>query len=218
MEYPKEYCNYESIILPTEKIAQEIISSGKMKREDFFPELINRLNLVNGVEIGVDTGAFSYNILTKSKIEKLYLVDNWMDDFGSDHRPGFFDPIGENRMNEAKKRLTEFSDRIVFIKSNSVEAAEKFEDNSLDFCYIDGDHSYEGIYNDIYSWINKVKIGGILSGDDFKDRNNSGIKDYFGEQLPFRVESIITDFCRKYGFKLNITKDRVPNWWFIKNR
>lgn len=220
MEYPKQYFNYEELIRPIDKTAQLIINSGEKmdRRENFFPELINRLSLKNGVEIGVDTGNFSYNILSKSNIEILYGIDCWMDNFGSDYRPGFFDPIGDNRMKSAINKLKEFGDRSTLIKGTSLEAANNFEDNSIDFCYIDGDHSYEGIMWDLYSWINKVRVGGVMSGDDFKDRNNSGIKDYFGEQLPFRVEAIVTDFCRKYGFKLNSTKERVPSWWFVKNR
>ena len=224
MEYPKEYQNYETIIKPREDIAKQIMDSGMNKRETFFPELINRLNLSCGVEIGVDTGDFTYILLSKTKIS-LYGIDCWMDDFGSNFRPGFFDPIGQNRMDTAIERLKEFGSdnlarekRITLIKNTSVEEAACFGDNLFDFVYIDGDHSFEGIYNDLYSWINKVRVGGIIAGDDFKDGINSGIKDYFGNQLPFRVQSIVTDFCKKYGFKLNTTKDRIPNWWFIKNR
>jgi len=218
MEYPKQYFNYEELIRPIEVISQEIINSGERmdRRENFFPELINRLNLKTGVEVGVDTGNFSYHLLSKSKI-KMGLVDNWMDDFGSDYRPGFFDPIGENRMNEAKNRLQEFEDRTFFIKANSVQAADQFEDNSIDFCYIDGDHSLEMLF-DVYTWINKVRVGGIIAFDDYKDGPNSGMKDYFGNQLPFKIKTCLDFFCDRYGFKLNTFGPRVPNAWFVKNR
>jgi len=220
MEYPKYYENFQNLVEPIDKIAEEIVSSvDKMnRRENFFPELINRLQLRNGVEIGVDKGDFSYQILSKSNIEKLYGIDCWMDDFGSNHRPGFFDTIGENRMQDAINKLKEFGNRSFLIKGTSLECLNTFEDSSLDFCYIDGDHSLEGVYNDIYSYVNKVRIGGIICGDDYKDGPNSGMKDYFGNQLPFRVLTVVSDFCQKYGFKLNIIGPRVPNWWFIKNR
>ena len=213
----KQYNFYKELVDPIDKIAQLIINSGEKmdRRENFFPELINRLNLKNGVEVGVDTGNFSYHLLSKSKI-KMGLVDNWMDDFGSDYRPGFFDPIGENRMNEAKNRLQEFEDRAMFIKADSVEAAENFKDHSLDFIYIDGDHSLFGCLWDIMTWINKLQVGGVMAFDDIKDGPNSGMKDYFGNQLPFRVKTVTEDFCKKYGFKMNFISGR--NGWFIKNR
>lgn len=220
MEYPKQYANFKELVDPIDKIANDIVNSGEKmdRRENFFPELINRLHLKYGVEIGVDKGDFSYHILSKSKIEILQGIDCWMDDFGSNHRPGFFDPVGQNRMNDALAKLKVFGNRSVLIKGTSIECVDKFYDNSLDFCYIDGDHSLEGVYNDIYSYVNKVRIGGIICGDDFKDGPNSGMKDYFGNQLPFRVLSVITGFCQKYGFKLNTIGPRVPNWWFVKNR
>lgn len=215
----KQYNFYKELVDPIDKTAQLIINSGEKmdRRENFFPELINRLNLKTGIEIGVDKGEFSYNILSKSNIEILYGIDCWMDDFGSDHRPGFFDPIGDNRRKDAINKLEEFSDRSTLIKGTSLDCINNFQDSSIDFCYIDGDHSLEGVYNDIYSYINKVRTGGIICGDDFKDGPNSGMKDYFGNQLPFRVQTVITDFCQKYGFKLNTVGPRVQNWWFVKN-
>jgi len=219
MEYPKQYFNYEELIRPIDKTAQLIINSGEKmdRRENFFPELINRLSLKNGVEIGVDTGNFSYNILSKSNIEILYGIDCWMDNFGSDYRPGFFDPIGDNRMKSAINKLKEFGDRSTLIKGTSLEAANNFEDNSIDFCYIDGDHSLEMLF-DVYTWINKVRVGGIMAFDDYKDGPNSGMKDYFGNQLPFKIKTCLDFFCDRYGFKLNTFGHRVPNAWFIKNR
>ncbi len=48
-----------------------------------------------------------------------------------------------------------------------MDALEDFEDNSLDFVYIDGDHNFKHISEDIYEWTKKVRSGGIVSGHDY---------------------------------------------------
>ena len=53
------------------------------------------------------------------------------------------------------------------IRSPSVEAASRFEDNTLDFVFIDASHEYEDVKNDINAWLPKVKNGGILAGHDY---------------------------------------------------
>jgi dTDP-4-dehydrorhamnose reductase len=54
-----------------------------------------------------------------------------------------------------------------YLKMTSLEAVEQFEDNSLDFVFIDASHEYEDVKADILAWIRKVKPGGILAGHDY---------------------------------------------------
>ena len=53
------------------------------------------------------------------------------------------------------------------VVSDSVAAAASYADASLDFVFIDGDHSYEGVKKDIIAWLPKVKPGGIIAGHDY---------------------------------------------------
>jgi predicted O-methyltransferase YrrM len=55
------------------------------------------------------------------------------------------------------------------IKSTSKAASKKFQDKSLDVVFIDLNHSYESVKEDIALWLPKVKKGGILAGDDYHE-------------------------------------------------
>jgi hypothetical protein len=215
-----KYANKE-LIDKTDALAQEILSSKKHMyiREKFFGAMIDRLGLKTGVEIGVDVGEFSQKLLSICSLEKLYGVDFWPNDFGSDFREGFFDKTGENRYLKCQETLKDYIDkrRCKLIKATSIEAAKNFEDNSLDFVYIDGDHSLEMLF-DLYAWIPKLKIGGIFSGHDWKDGKNSGIRDAWGNQLDYAVKQCTEYFAKRYGYKLNSVGGIVKSWWFIKNR
>ena len=48
-----------------------------------------------------------------------------------------------------------------------MDAVKEFADNSLDFVYLDGNHNFTHIAEDIHHWLRKVKPGGILSGHDY---------------------------------------------------
>jgi GR25 family glycosyltransferase involved in LPS biosynthesis len=53
------------------------------------------------------------------------------------------------------------------IKDTSKNASNQFQNNSIDFIMIDAGHSYEAVIEDLNIWYNKVKPGGIISGDDY---------------------------------------------------
>ena len=56
---------------------------------------------------------------------------------------------------------------VEFIRETSMSAVKLFQDRSLDFVYIDGDHRYDFIRDDLAGWSKKVRSGGILSGHDY---------------------------------------------------
>jgi hypothetical protein len=53
------------------------------------------------------------------------------------------------------------------IRKPSFDAVNHFEDESIDIVFIDANHSYESVKNDIDLWLPKVKTGGVLSGHDY---------------------------------------------------
>jgi len=62
------------------------------------------------------------------------------------------------------------------LKMTSVEASKLFEDESLDFVFIDANHSFESVCEDIDAWLPKLKYGGLISGHDY-DPNHQGVID-----------------------------------------
>jgi len=59
----------------------------------------------------------------------------------------------------------------------SVDAADSFADETIDFIYIDADHTYEGVMADLEAWYPKVKKGGFILGDDFvRHKTRTGVR------------------------------------------
>ena len=69
---------------------------------------------------------------------------------------------------------------------------KSFADESLDFIYIDGDHSYKAVKADFEAWWPKIRPGGYVFGDDYGSKGSSGVK------------PAIDQFARKVGVKVNI--------------
>lgn len=177
-------------------------------REDFL-ELIDKLDLKIGCEIGVYKGDFSIKILEKTNLSHLYLIDPWkhIDTYNdvSNHDNYEFELLYQ----EVKNKVSKYDDRVSIIRELSENAVNNFKDNSLDFIYLDADHSYEASKKDIEMWYNKVKPGGIFSGHD-----------YLNGSLPqgeFGVKRAIDDFTQKNNLELNITgEDEWKSWFIIK--
>ena len=60
-------------------------------------------------------------------------------------------------------------------KTTSKEFVKEIADGSLDFVYIDGDHSYDSCKEDINMWLPKIKQGGIIAGHDYLEACFMGV-------------------------------------------
>lgn len=99
---------------------------------------------------------------------KLYCVDPWIDG-GPDLRDtGHYKKVAhEPLLTQFLRNVAPVKDYIVPIAKMSVDAAKNFDDGSVDFLMLDGDHSYEAVRADILAWLPKMKKGSIISGDDY---------------------------------------------------
>jgi predicted O-methyltransferase YrrM len=130
---------------------------------------INQLpDNVVGVEIGTCRGESSTLILEQCvNVKKLYAVDPFMeyDDWAG--------KLNQDTMSKFEKiaheNLNKFDDRSEIIKSRSdnISVLNRFEENSLDFIFVDGDHSFDATLKDIVNWYPKLRSGGIFSGHDY---------------------------------------------------
>lgn len=141
----------------------EIPNVGRNDLADLFHELAFK----RGVEIGVASGDYSQVIMEKNPTIEMYGVDPYerYEGYKDYQLRSTFDKMESS----AQSKLWRFPS-YKFIKKFSVDASRDFEDNSLDFVYIDGNHSGEAVKEDIEAWISKVKPGGIMAGHDFTGR------------------------------------------------
>jgi hypothetical protein len=167
---------------------------------------IERKEIV-GAEIGVHRGIHAWDMLCGlDSLVMLHLVDPYLE----------YSAYKENRdehKEEALNRLESKRDRVKWHLETSEEASHKFSTESLDFVYLDGDHSYEAVKKDIRLWWPKVKQNGMLAGHDF---------DIIGHP---DVHKAVLEFACNNGYKLNIhTVTPFPHrqeaihsdWWVFK--
>jgi hypothetical protein len=66
----------------------------------------------------------------------------------------------------------------------SVEASKLYENESLDFVFIDGAHDYQSVKEDIEHWFPKVKRGGYIAGDDYNwETVKLAVIEFFGNDI-----------------------------------
>ena len=122
-----------------------------------------------GAEVGVQKGKFARVICMKNPGVKLYAIDPW--------RPYADIPCDQEEMDafetQTRERLEPY--KTVIMKMTSLEAADMIEDGSLDFVYLDGQHDFINVTQDLHAWSPKVRSGGIIAGHDFlKPRRPTG--------------------------------------------
>ena len=136
---------------------------------DKLGELFYELGFNKGVEIGVHKGEFSKILCEKNPNIELTCIDPWKGGNGRHNLQGKKDKL----FKIAVRRLTPFNTKI--LRKASMDALEDFEDGSLDFVYIDGNHHFDFVMPDIIYWSRKLKRGGIMACHDYFHHRNGGV-------------------------------------------
>jgi len=197
-------------------------------RNEFGKLLVSRGLVGRGVEVGSYEGGYA-NIILSTWPGDLYMVDVW----NSLPKEEYDDNSNKENYIEiyskAIKNIENFKDRAFMLRMKSEKAIELFPDNSLDFVYIDANHKYENVIEDIKMWYPKVKSNGIVAGHDYlKCQYDKGVKNLpiymWNNNTPtkqtymgmFGVNPAVDEFCETYGYEFNQTEEWLGSWWFIK--
>lgn len=177
--------------------------------------LFKELGFKIGVEIGVQKGEYSKILLDANPDGRLYGVDpfipyKWYRDFTRRETISAY-------QKEAHDRLDGYLN-YTFLEETSMEAVERFQDNTLDFVYIDGNHEFSFVASDISFWLKKVRPGGIISGHD-----------YIRRPMPTQthVHQVVNAYTQAYeispwfvlGHEANdegLIRDKERSWMWVK--
>ncbi len=211
--------------MKTDKFVQEkyglfdtgfITEIPNMGRDDL-AALFCELGYKIGVEIGTQRGYYASDLCKANPDLELICVDPWTKYDG--YRATQTQKQYDDHYNAAVKRLADYNVRI--IRDFSPDAAIVFDDESLDFVYIDGNHLYDSVMADLEAWTPKVRKGGIISGHDYfypSTRHNArndvprAVKEYMkkNEISPLYI----------VGTKASLEgekRDRVRSWFWVKS-
>jgi len=177
-----------------------------MLTRDELPQFFVDKGYKIGAEIGVYKGEFTKK-LCKAGL-KIYAIDPYIvyKNYRKHPKELPYDELYDN----AQKLLAPYD--CTFIRKTSMDALNDIPDGSLDFVYIDGNHSFPYVAQDIYEWSRKVRVGGTVSGHDyFNDTHN-----------PYWIRAChvkhAVDACAKiFNANLQITTgDKHQSWLWKK--
>ena len=172
----------------------EIPDASRDDLPNFFKEMGYRV----GAEIGVYKGEFSEKLCRAGL--KLYAIDPWR------IYKDYANPRGQKRLDfqyEHTKRVLSPYPHCTVIRKTSMEAVEDFADGSLDFVYIDANHEFRYIAEDLYEWTKKVKSGGIVAGHDYFFQKAGTGKDYW------HIAHVLKAYIDAFG---------IPNWYLLGSK
>lgn len=205
-----------------------------MTRDEFIINELNNRNYKVGVEVGSFKGTYANHILNNWN-GLLYMVDIWRELDWDEYTDTSNKSIDDGVWYSAMKSVVGFEDRALMLRMKSNQASQLFADNSLDFVYIDANHKYEYVKNDIELWYPKIRKGGMLSGHDYihqlnwneppfaengKDKHiylwNNSDKDDIQYAGLFGVYPAVNEFANKNNYVVLHTDEWLSSWYFFK--
>lgn len=153
------------------------------------------------VEIGTYWGqSFSYAVvecLNHGKTIDLVGIDAfpWTDEYGVTTLDRFL------------QSMKPLEGHYRYIKSGSSAAAQHFADGSVDFVFIDANHTYQFVKDDVNAWLPKVKKGGIIAGHDYNAPHEvkQAVDEIFGDRvIPIPSDDFDAQHRPFYSWKVQI--------------
>ena len=144
------------------------------KRSLHLIRLFRNLGFKKGAEIGVASGRNMFYICNRVPGVQMIGVDIWTQ-YEYDRAGRWCHHVYDHKKNYewAKQKLAQFN--VNLIKGTSMDVVKTIEENSLDFIYIDANHYYDYVRDDLNEWSKRVRLGGIVSGHDYADSPNCDV-------------------------------------------
>jgi hypothetical protein len=137
-------------------------------REAFWATVINENRFTRVLEIGVWKGDFAAALLERCPdITEYWMVDPWRQ-LERWNKPCNVDDIQfESVQREALTKTDPAASKRRVLRGTTAEVIDEVGEEALDFIYVDGDHTLRGITVDLIRAWPKLRLGGVLGGDDF---------------------------------------------------
>ena len=144
-----------------------------------------------GAEVGVWAGDFSALILDVARPVRLHLIDPWVVSERPEHRTAWY---GTERGIDVEAVYEHVRDRFAsriavgtvhIDRRPSHLALAELDDGALDFVYVDGDHRYDAVRQDLELAMHKVRAGGLIGVDDVV------LGGWWGDGIVRAVEEVI---------------------------
>lgn len=204
-----------------------------MRNRVEFGSFLTSLGLVGkGVEVGTYKGEFAKTILD-SWAGVLYMVDTWRKFDNGEYEDITNSSMSDHTMNDVQESIRGYEDRAFMLRGKSELLVDLFDDNSLDFVYVDANHSYESVKQDLDIWYPKIKSGGVLSGHDYILFDGEKTRWYLDENFAedgvnkhiwidgmyvglFGVNPAVDEFGLAKGLDILVTDEWSSSWYLIK--
>lgn len=127
-----------------------------------FTELLESFTDITWIEIGVFKGFNAKCVLDNYDISKMYLIDPYQSN------SIFSEKVMRDSKAKAKASLAPYKDIVEWKETTSNKAQSEIANHSADVIFIDGDHSYAGVMEDLRLFVPKIREGGLVIGDEAK--------------------------------------------------
>lgn len=178
-----------------------------------FGELLEYFGLKgDAVEIGCAEGRNALEIISWPQVERLYLIDSWKE-LPQKGDGGFPQAWHDINLQTAQKTLEPYKEKAIWLRGLSIDMIDSIPDDSLIYCYLDGDHSYNGCLSDLQKIYKKAKVGAVISGHDYHQSLSYGVNK--------AVKFFVFESDGKYTMEdIHQTEeggdDSMISFWFVK--
>lgn len=178
--------------------------------------LFGELGFKMGAEIGVELGIYAETLCKRNPGVHLYAVDAWA------AYAGYRDHVSQGKLDgfyeQVKERLAPYHCEL--IREFSMDAVKRFAPNSLDFVYIDANHEFRYVAEDLAEWSKVVRPGGIVAGHDYCKRTVS-------QPYSCHVVEVVQAYTQAYhirpwfvlgskDIREGELRDRPRSWMWVK--